>query len=92
MEMKMTIDKLKNDFWIYDRDCWGAEFPMNSISFNEIWENWRIDNKINIKDAILLWDDMIKTDWIDNTIGDYDDIDYKKLYQQIRLLKINCDF
>ena len=88
----MTIDKLKENFWIYDRDCWGCSFPMNAISFNEIWENWRIDNKIKLNDALLLWDDMIKTDWIDNTIGDFDDLDYKQLYQQISMLRINCDF
>ena len=87
----MTIDKLIDDMEKYNNEFVGEYFPMNMNCFyNDIWNDWRNDNQIKLVDALSLWDYIMKTDNIDNS--DCDDLDIKKIIEQIRLLKIECDF
>ena len=78
----------------YNRDFVGDIFPMDmSCFYNDIWNDWKNDNKIPMDDALSLWDNMMKTDLIDNTNGDEEnELENKQICEKIRLLKIECDF
>ena len=87
----MTNYELMDDMLKYDRDFVGDTFPMDMTCFyNDIWNDWRNDNKIPMNDAISLWDYIMKTDYIDNS--DCDDLEIKQIMETIRLLKMECDF
>lgn len=87
----MTNYELMDNMLEYDRDCVGDTFPMDMNCFyNDIWNDWRKDNKIPMNDALSLWDYIMKTDYIDNR--DCDDLDMKQTIEQIRLFKMECDF
>ena len=88
---KMKINKLFDNMFKYNENSVGDVFPMDmSCFYNDIWNDWRNDNQIKLVDAISLWDYMMKTDYIDNR--DCDDLEIKTIIEQIRLLKIECDF
>ena len=96
----MTIKQLFDDMWEYNNNRGEINFPMGINDFyNYIWNDWKNDNKIKLVDALALWDYMIKSGWVDE-IYSYDDeedfefhvLDVKKAIEQIRLLKIECDF
>ena len=96
----MTIKQLFDDMWVYNNNRGEINFPMGINDFyNYIWNDWKNDNKIKLVDALALWDYMIKSGWVDE-IYSYDDeedfefhvLDVKKAIEQIRLLKIECDF
>ena len=87
----MTIKQLYDNMFEYNENSVGDIFPMDmSCFYNDIWNDWRNDNKIPIVDALSLWDYVIKTDDIDNS--DCDDLEIKQIMEQIRLLKIDFDF
>ena len=87
----MKIKQLFDNMYKYNKNSVGDVFPMDmSCFYNDIWNDWRIDNKIKLVDAISLWDYMMKTDFIDNR--DCDDLEIKTIIEQIKLLKIECDF
>ena len=87
----MKIDDLIISVWNYNRDFVGDEFPMDmSCFYSDIWNDWRNDNKISLNDALSVWDWFMKSVWIVND-DDYI-LDYKNLQQEIKKLKIECDF
>ena len=90
----MTITKLMDNMFEYNNNCVGDIFPMDrSCFYNEIWNDWKNDNKIPMDDALSLWDNMMKTDLIDNTMGDEEnELENKQICEKIRLMKIDCDF
>jgi hypothetical protein len=89
--MTKKIEKLYENMWKYNNENVGDLFPMDSFCFyNDIWNDWRNDNKIPLVDALLLWNYMMTTDYIDNR--DCDSLDIKAVIEQIRLLKKDCDF
>lgn len=91
MEKNMTNSELMYDMLKYDENFVGDTFPMDmSCFYNDIWNDWRKDHKIPMNDAISLWDYIMKTDYIYNR--DCDDLDMKQTIEQIRLLKMECDF
>ena len=91
MEMKMTIKQLYDNMFEYNNNFVGDIFPMDiNCFYNDIWNDWRNDNKIPIVDALSLWDYIIKTDYINNV--DCDDLEMKQTIEQIRLFKMECDF
>ena len=96
----MTIKQLFDDMWEYNNIHDEFTFPMGIKDFYiYIWNDWRKDNKIKLVDALALWDYMIKTELVDENYS-YDDgedfeihvLDVKNIIEQIRLLKIECDF
>ena len=87
----MTIKQLFDDMYQYNENAVGDIFPMDMNCFyNDVWNDWKNDNKIKLVDALALWDYIIKTEWIDNS--DCDSLDVKNVIEQIRLLKIECEF
>ena len=87
----MKIDDLINSVWNYNRDFVGDEFPMDmSIFYNDIWNDWRNDNKISLNDALSVWDWFMKSEWIVND-DDYS-LEHKTIQQEIKKLKMECDF
>lgn len=89
--MTITINELMSNMLEYNNYSVGDTFPMDMNCFyNDIWNDWRNDNQITMNDALSLWDYIMKTDYIDNR--DCDDLDMKQIIEQIRLLKMECDF
>ena len=87
----MTIKQLYDNMFEYNANSVGDIFPMDmSCFYNDIWNDWRNDNKIKLDDALSLWDYVMKTDCIDNS--DCDNLEIKQIMEQIRLLKIDFDF
>lgn len=87
----MKIYDLVNSAWNYNRDCVGDEFPMDmSIFYNDIWNDWRNDNKISLNDALSVWDWFMKSDFIEND-DDYS-LEHKTIQQEIKKFKMECDF
>lgn len=87
----MTNYELMDDMLKYNNENVGDTFPMDSSCFfNDIWDDWRNDNKIPMNDAISLWDYIMKTNYINN--DDCDDLEMKQTIEQIRLFKMECDF
>ena len=78
--------------WIYNKDNVGDTFPMDmSIFYNDIWNDWRRDNNISLNDALTLWDWAMKAgNFIEND-DDYS-LEHKTIQQEIKKLKIECDF
>ena len=75
----------------YNNNSVGDYFPMDMNCFySDIWNDWRNDNKIELVDALSLWDFIMKTDFIDNR--DCDDLEMKQTMEQIKLFKMECDF
>lgn len=93
--MTKKIEKLYENMWEYNHKNVGDWFPMSSWCFyHDIWNDWRNDNQIPLVDALSLWDYMMTTDDIDNDPerDDHTSLDEKELWEQIRLLKKDCDF
>ena len=87
----MTNYELMDNMSKYNEYFVGDTFPMDMVCFyNDIWNDWRKDNEIPMDDAISLWDYIMKTDNINN--DDCDDFEMKQTLEQIKLLKIECDF
>ena len=87
----MTITQLMDNMLKYNENFVGDTFPMDiNCFYNDIWNDWRTDNKIPMDDALSLWDNMMKTDLIDN--DDCANLDIKEIIERIRLLKKDCDF
>ena len=88
----MTMKELMENMWQYNCDFVGDTFPMNTACFyNDIWNDWKNDNKISMDDAIALWDNMMKAGYIYNDAEDYD-LEYKDICEKIRLMKKDSDF
>lgn len=87
----MKLNDLINSVWNYNRDCVGVEFPKDmSCFYYDIWNDWRHYNKISLNDALDVWDWFMKSEWIEND-DDYS-LEHKTIQQEIKKLKIECDF
>lgn len=87
----MKLNDLINSVWNYNRDCVGDEFPMDMwVFYSDIWNDWRNDNKISLNDALSVWDWFMKSEFIVND-DDYS-LEHKTIHQEIKKLKIECDF
>lgn len=87
----MKLNDLINSVWNYNRDCVGDEFPMDMwVFYSDIWNDWRNDNKISLNDALSVWDWFMKSEFIVND-DDYS-LEHKTIQQEIKKLKIECDF
>lgn len=58
--------------------------------YADVWNDWRNDNKISLNDALSVWDWFMKSDFIEN--DDDHSLDYKTIQQEIKRLKMECDF
>lgn len=88
----MEIHELFSNMWDYNSDYVGDTFPMDmSIFYNDIWNDWRKDNKISLNDALTLWDWAMKAENFIENDDDYS-LEHKTIQQEIKKLKMECDF
>ena len=89
----MKKDELMSSFFKYYLRDGKYASPLDIFAYKKEWDDWRITNKIALKESLMLWDEMTNLAWVEKRIPDgYTEKDYKQLCEEIRLLKIECDF